>query len=70
MQTHIVPGGGNQERQAGNMPEWIGTILFFAAIALTATKINEDFGKRGEIGYLMLILMIAIYAGAVGVAYA
>jgi hypothetical protein len=52
------------------MPEWIGTILFFAAIALTATKINEDFGKRGEIGYLMLILMIAIYAGAVGVAYA
>lgn len=51
------------------MPEWIGTILFFAAIGLTATKINDDFGKRGGFGYLMLMLLIAIYAGAVGVAY-
>ncbi|HET9259321.1 MAG TPA: hypothetical protein VFP42_04255 [Acidimicrobiia bacterium] len=51
------------------MPEWIGTILFFAAIGLTAAKLSEDFGRRGEFGYLMLILMIAIYAGAVGVAY-
>ncbi|HEU4321148.1 MAG TPA: hypothetical protein VFS66_13840 [Acidimicrobiia bacterium] len=51
------------------MPEWIGTILFLAAVVLTATKINDDFGRRGELGYLLLILMIAIYAAAVGVAY-
>jgi hypothetical protein len=51
------------------MPEWIGTILFLAAIGLTATKINEDFGRRGEIGYLILMMMIAVYAGAVGAAY-
>lgn len=51
------------------MPEWIGTVLFLAAIGLTAAKINEDFGERGELGYALLILMIAIYAAAVGVAY-
>lgn len=51
------------------MPEWIGTMLFFAAIGLTATKINEDFGRRGELGYIMLIVMIAIYAAAIGYAY-
>ncbi|HEY6634117.1 MAG TPA: hypothetical protein VI141_00730 [Acidimicrobiia bacterium] len=51
------------------MPEWIGTVLFFAAIVLTATKLNEDFGRRGEIGYAMLMMMIAVYAAAVGAAY-
>ncbi len=51
------------------MPEWIGTILFFAAVVLTASKINEDFGKRGELGYLMLVVLIAVYAAAVGIAY-
>ncbi len=51
------------------MPEWFGTILFFAAIGLTATKINDDFGRRGELGYLLLIAMIAIYAAAIGYAY-
>jgi hypothetical protein len=51
------------------VPEWIGTVLFFAAIALTATKINEDFGRRGEFGYIMLLVMIALYAAAVGVAF-
>ena len=51
------------------MPEWIGTLLFFAAVVLTAVKINEDFGKRGEFGYLMLFVMIAVYAAAVGLAY-
>lgn len=51
------------------MPEWIGTVLFLVAIALTATKINEDFGKRGELGYVLLMVMIALYAAAVGVAY-
>lgn len=52
-----------------HMPEWIGTILFLAAVVLTANKINEDFGRRGELGYLMLFVMIAIYAAAVGSAY-
>lgn len=51
------------------MPEWIGTVLFFAAIGLTAYKFNEDFGKRGELGYLLLVVMITIYAAAVGAAY-
>jgi hypothetical protein len=51
------------------MPEWIGTMLFFAAIGLTATKFNEDFGENGIAGYVMLVLMIAIYAAAVGSAY-
>ena len=52
------------------MPEWIGTVLFLLAVVLTATKINEDFGRRGELGYLMLFVMIAVYAAAVGAAYA
>ncbi len=51
------------------MPEWIGTVLFFAAVVLTATKLNEDFGRRGELGYLMLVMLIAVYAAAVGLAY-
>lgn len=51
------------------MPEWIGTMLFFVAIGLTAAKINEDFGQRGELGYVMLMMMIALYAAAVGSAY-
>lgn len=51
------------------MPEWIGTMLFFVAIGLTAAKLNEDFGQRGMLGYAMLIMMIAIYAAAVGSAY-
>lgn len=52
------------------MPEWIGTLLFFAAVVLTAAKVNRDFGDRGVAGYAMLIVMIAIYAAAVGSAYA
>ncbi|HUG32623.1 MAG TPA: hypothetical protein VMM14_07015 [Acidimicrobiia bacterium] len=51
------------------MPEWIGTILFFVAVGLTAAKLNEDFGDNGMIGYAMLILMIVVYAAAVGAAY-
>lgn len=51
------------------MPEWIGTILFFAAIGLTAAKLNEDFAENGLLGYVMLLVMIAIYAAAVGSAY-
>lgn len=51
------------------MPEWIGTILFLLAVGLTATKFNEDFGEKGAAGYLLLVMMIAIYAAAVGSAY-
>lgn len=51
------------------MPEWIGTILFFVAIGLTAAKLNEDFGEKGALGYTMLLVMIVIYAAAVGSAY-
>lgn len=51
------------------MPEWVGTALFFLAIVLTATKFNEDFGEHGIAGYAMLLMMIAIYAAAIGSAY-
>ena len=51
------------------MPEWIGTMLFFAAIGLTAAKLNQDFGERGLLGYVLLIIMIIIYAAAIGSAY-
>lgn len=51
------------------MPEWIGTVLFFLAIGLTAAKLNDDFGENGLAGYVMLLIMIAIYAAAVGYAY-
>ena len=51
------------------MPEWIGTILFFVAVGLTAAKLNEDFGENGALGYAMLMLMIIVYVAAVGVAY-
>lgn len=52
------------------LPEWIGTVLFFLAIVLTASKLNGDFGDNGIMGYAMLLLMIVIYAAAVGSAYA
>lgn len=51
------------------MPEWIGTLLFFAAVGLTAAKLNRDFAHRGILGYAMLVVLIAAYAGAVGMAY-
>jgi len=51
------------------VPEWIGTILFFIAIGLTAAKLNDDFGEKGMLGYAMLLMMILIYAAAVGSAY-
>lgn len=51
------------------MPEWIGTVLFLLAIGLTAAKFNEDFGENGLAGYALLIVMIVIYAAAVGTAY-
>lgn len=51
------------------MPEWIGTALFLLAVVLTAAKLSRDFGDNGIAGYAMLVLMIAIYAAAVGSAY-
>lgn len=51
------------------MPEWIGTLLFFVAIVLSAAKLNKDFGENGMAGYALLMLLIVIYAAAVGVAY-
>jgi uncharacterized transporter YbjL len=51
------------------LPEWIGTLLFFAAIGLSAAKLNEDFGEKGLAGYAMLMLLIVVYAAAVGAAY-
>lgn len=51
-------------------PEWVGTLIFLTAVGLTGAKINKDFGDRGLLGYIMLLVMIAIYSGAVGVAYA
>jgi hypothetical protein len=57
------------KRRVETMPEWIGTILFFVAIGLTSAKLNEDFGENGVLGYAMLVVMILIYAAAVGSAY-
>jgi len=51
------------------MPEWIGTLMFFVAIALTAAKLNNDFGEKGLLGYGVLMVMILIYAAAVGSAF-
>jgi hypothetical protein len=51
------------------MPEWIGTIVFLVAIGLTAAKLNEDFAENGILGYVVLLVMIVVYAGAVGSAY-
>jgi hypothetical protein len=51
------------------MPEWVGTVLFLAALGMSGAKIAEDFGNRGLRGYAMLMLVITIYAAAVGLAY-
>lgn len=59
-----------RHREAGGeLPEWIGTLLFFAAIGLSSAKLNEDFGENGLAGYAMLMLLIVVYAAAVGAAY-
>ncbi|MGH8915400.1 MAG: hypothetical protein ACRDZM_12900 [Acidimicrobiia bacterium] len=51
------------------MPEWIGSILFLGAVGLSGSKIAEDFGNRGLRGYAMLLLVLAVYAGAVSIAF-
>ena len=63
-------GSALKLKEAGTqMPEWIGTLLFFAAVVLTAAKLNRDFAERGILGYGLLVVLIAAYAGAVGMAY-
>lgn len=52
------------------MPEWVGTVLFLAAVGLSGDKLVRDFGDNGILGYGMLMLAIAIYSSAVGVAFA
>jgi hypothetical protein len=52
------------------MGEWVGSVLFLSALGLSGSKIAEDFGNRGLRGYAMLLVVLAIYAGAVAVAWA
>jgi hypothetical protein len=51
------------------MPEWIGVLLFLGAAVLSGAKIAHDFGDRGLRGYAMLMVMLSLYAGAVGLAF-
>jgi hypothetical protein len=59
-----------REGAGGDMPEWIGSILFLSAVGLSGSKISDDFGDRGLRGYAMLMLVLAVYAYAVVVAFA
>lgn len=68
-ESRKVTAGGHLQRGGFKVPEWIGTILFFAAVGLTAAKLNKDFAEKGLLGYAMLLIMIIIYAAAVGLAY-
>jgi hypothetical protein len=63
-------GGGGYQSVEVLMPEWVGTILFLIAVGLSGEKLVRDFGDKGMLGYGMLIVMIAIYSSAVGVAFA
>jgi hypothetical protein len=59
-----------REGVGGDMPEWIGSILFLSALGLSGSKISEDFGNRGLRAWAMLMLVLAVYASAVVVAFA
>lgn len=52
------------------MPEWIGSVLFLGALGLSGSKIADDFGNRGLRGYAMLLVVLAIYAAAIAMAFA
>lgn len=69
--TGVRVGSSPEARDKGRLqvPEWIGTILFFVAIGLTAAKLNRDFAEKGLLGYVVLLIMIIIYAAAIGFAY-
>jgi hypothetical protein len=58
-----------REGLGGDMPEWIGSVLFLSALGLSGSKISEDFGNRGLRGWAMLMLVLAVYAYAVVVAF-
>jgi hypothetical protein len=58
-----------REGVGGDMPEWIGSVLFLSALGLSGSKISEDFGNRGLRGWAMLMLVLAVYAYAVVVAF-
>lgn len=51
------------------LPEWVGSILFLVALALSGVKLTRDFGERGLQGYALLLLLTIIYAGGVGLAF-
>lgn len=51
------------------IPEPVGLLLFFAAVTLTAYKIVGDIGHRGYWGYVPLMALIGVYAGAVGLVW-
>jgi len=59
---------GSWERNC--MPEWVGTLVFVAAVGLSGAKISEDFGNRGLRGYAVLLITLLVYASAVAVAFA
>ena len=58
-----------REGVGGDMPEWIGSILFLSALGLSGSKISEDFGNRGLRAWAMLMLVLSVYAYAVVVAF-
>jgi hypothetical protein len=65
--------GAGMLRRGGweaDMGEWVGSVLFLSALGLSGSKIAEDFGNRGLRGYAMLLVVLAIYAGAVAVVWA
>jgi hypothetical protein len=62
--------GKFREGAGGDMPEWIGSILFLSAVGLSGSKISDDFGNRGLRAYAMLMLVLGVYAYAVVAAFA
>ena len=55
-----------REGAGGDMPEWIGSILFLSALGLSGSKISGDFGNRGFRAWAMLMLVLGVYAYAGG----
>jgi len=67
---YIPPWGSLDRGTGGCMPEWIGSMMFLAAVGLSGSKISDDFGNRGLRGYAMLMLVLCVYAAGVSVAFA
>ena len=47
-----------------------GAATFLGALGLSGSKIADDFGNRGLRGYAMLLVVLAIYAAAIAMAFA